>query len=68
MTIHSSSKDQIVSLGMVVRNHDDLVMAPSHMRMVEPFEEAYPFPFCYWAWDLGFYILIIEGEDKLLFH
>ena len=54
MTIYSSSKDQIVSLGMVVRNHDDLVMAPSQMRMVEPYEEAYPFPFCYGIWDFTF--------------
>ena len=47
-------------------------MGASHMWMVEPFEVAYPFPFAllsclHWAWYLGFYRLIVEGEDKLLF-
>ena len=55
MTIYSSSKDQIVSLGMVVRNHDDLVMAPSQMRMAEPYEEAIHFLFA-----MGFGILLLH--------
>lgn len=42
MATYTSSNDQVAGLGVVVRNHEDLVMAAGHTQMLELLIVAYP--------------------------